>query len=81
MTALWRRKLNGAEEIRTPNFQLAKLALYQLSYRPASAAVSLSGEGEGGAGAKCGIVGMLGRRVKAGHGRGDGSGVNSGEAQ
>lgn len=25
---------NGAEETRTPNFQLAKLALYQLSYRP-----------------------------------------------
>lgn len=28
------RSLSGAEETRTPNFQLAKLALYQLSYRP-----------------------------------------------
>lgn len=25
---------NGAEETRTPDIQLAKLALYQLSYRP-----------------------------------------------
>ncbi len=28
------RRVNGAEATRTPNFQLAKLALYQLSYRP-----------------------------------------------
>lgn len=27
---------NGAEETRTPNFHLAKVALYQLSYRPGS---------------------------------------------
>jgi len=27
-------RASGAEESRTPNFQLAKLALYQLSYRP-----------------------------------------------
>ncbi len=29
---------NGAEATRTPNFQLAKLALYQLSYRPEGSA-------------------------------------------
>jgi hypothetical protein len=33
-TVVWLRPRNGAERIRTANFQLAKLALYQLSYRP-----------------------------------------------
>jgi hypothetical protein len=28
------RQLNGGKGIRTPDFQLAKLALYQLSYAP-----------------------------------------------
>jgi hypothetical protein len=32
------RKSNGGKGIRTPDFQLAKLALYQLSYAPAGIA-------------------------------------------
>jgi hypothetical protein len=31
-------KINGGKGIRTPDFQLAKLALYQLSYAPAGIA-------------------------------------------
>ncbi len=32
--AIRKSKINGGKGIRTPDFQLAKLALYQLSYAP-----------------------------------------------